>query len=153
MRGLSDINPDLFRMIKFCIGKEESMSMAQVDVPVILLWLRFHMYVVKASLSIMVCIVNMDAIGIYLNKPENNLGHPASGTAKKMKQINRHPFLCWSLSFSRFFIMLELKQLHHRFGHPSDNRVTRLLERGNIDDANDETKTGLWKIERECEAC
>lgn len=149
----TDIDQQRARSVRFGIGTVMSLGMAIIEVPIERLWLSFDMHVVKADVPILVCIEDMDYMGVYLNRLEDKLVHPSSGTPAKIVRKNGHPFLVFSPSSSCFFTTVELKRLHRRFGNPSHDKLANLLDRADIEHVNSENRKGLRSIEQECSAC
>jgi hypothetical protein len=90
-------------------------------------------YVVPAHTPFLLCIDDMDSIGIFLNNLQNVLFQPRTGKEVAVVRKWGHPFmlldsreqtLAWC-----YITEPELRQLHRRFRHPSIARFAIVLER------------------------
>jgi hypothetical protein len=86
----------------------------------------------------LLCLADMDHLQVYYNNLKNMLITPRS----EVPVVRRfgHPFLLWNTSLYTYLTEsfeqnpcyltdVELKRLHRRFGHPSVERLVRILER------------------------
>ena len=142
--------------VQFGIGSTSSIGSIKVDTPVGTV--EFH--VVKVDTPFLLCLKDMDILKVYFNNLENVLVAPG----KKVPVVRRfgHPFLLWNTSLQAYIVEsfdqnpcyltdIELRQLHRRFGHPSVERLKRILDRaGHDDDSNRKT---LEYITRYCSHC
>ena len=118
---------------KIRFGKGEATSLGTVNVLTPFGTIAFQ--VVPANTPFLLCIADMDKLGLKLDNLENVLIQ-----GKKVVPVVRkwgHPWLllhqpeqmvAWS-----HLTETELRQLHRRFGHPSVPRLLRLLQRAGHD--------------------
>lgn len=140
-------------LVRFGIGEEISSGMAKLKFPVDDVWLEFSVHVVDADVPILICIDDMDQIGVYFNKLTNTPHHPASGRYAIVKRIQGHPFLCWNPVGQFHFTTSELQRLHRRFGHPAANKLAKVLTRTGIDETPAHTHKVLHDIGKRCTPC
>ena len=142
--------------VQFGIGSTPSIGSIMVVTP--FGDVKFH--VVEADTPFLLCLKDMDSLGIYFNNLKNILISP-NYSVSVVRQFG-HPFLLWNESLSAFlqdslsssscFLTdTELRQLHRRFGHPSANRLIRLLERSGHGDKLD--KEAIHKLTKFCVLC
>lgn len=82
---------------KIWYRKRNIKSMAKIKVRADYVWLEFSEQVVEADVPILICINDMDQIGVHFNKLTNTIHLPASGRSDIVKAIQGQPFLCWNL--------------------------------------------------------
>ncbi|KID81309.1 Ribonuclease H-like protein [Metarhizium guizhouense ARSEF 977] len=111
--------------IKF--GKGSETTIGVIRLPTILGTINFH--VLLTSTPFLFSITDMDRLGVYLHNLENLL---IQGEIK-IPVIRRwgHPWWIIDAVTTTAFHLTEtqLRQLHRRFGHPSVNRLTKMLQR------------------------
>jgi len=151
LQKINDISIDTSRAgeqnIKFGIGDGRSIGTVDVNTPLGVI--TFH--VVPAHTPFLLCVQDMDRMGVKFDNLRNVL---IQGT--KIVPIIRkfgHPFMLLhnveqSLA-SCHLTESELRQLHRRFGHPSVQRLARLLNRS---DHEFDIKV-LQEIQRFCHQC
>ena len=125
--------------------------------------ITFH--IVNADTPFLLCLRDMDRLGIYFDNTKNMLIQENRTTPSLSYPIVRrfgHPFLVWQ-GLSSFLVEpymtegmmqcyltdTELRQLHRRFGHPSANRLIRLLERS----GHDVNRKVIDRLTRFCHSC
>src|SRR5207248_9635344 len=104
------------------------------------------------------CLADMDTLKVFYNNLNNVLVTPT----KSVPVVRRfgHPFLLWEESLQSFITnsfdqnpcyltATELRQLHRRFGHPSANRLYRVLERS----GHDTDKQAIDYLTKYCSFC
>ena len=129
---LPDLEIDLSaakHSIKFGKGRVDSEGTIVVSTP----FGEVVFYVVPAHTPFLLCIDDMDSMGIFLNNLQNVLFQPRTGKEVAVVRKWGHPFM---LLDSREQTLAwchmtepELRQLHRRFGHPSIARFATVLER------------------------
>lgn len=122
--------------------------------------IEFH--VVYADTPLLLCLADMDKLGIYYNNIENVL--VTTSPTRNVPVVRRfgHPFLLWEETLHNFITTsfytnpcyltdTELRQLHRRFGHPSASRLHNVLERSGHDDVNKKAIDRLTKLCTQCQ--
>ncbi|KAI9034737.1 GAG-pre-integrase domain-containing protein, partial [Aspergillus affinis] len=130
--------------VQFGIGITSSIGSAKVSTPIGNI--QFH--IVNADTPFLLCLADMDNLGIYYNNLKNVIVTPKPATpfnsaTKSLVEIPvirrfGHPFLLWNSALSSyltssfdmnpcFLTDVELRRLHRRFGHPSVDRLQTLL--------------------------
>lgn len=130
-------------------GKGTAIVKGVVQVPTPLGTITFH--VVPANTPFLLCLKDMDNIGVFFDNTRNVL---IQGN-KKVPVVRKwgHPWMLLdqleeSLAWS-YLTETELHQLHRRFGHPSVQRLTNILQR-----AGHEVDTEiLKKLTKFCHQC
>ena len=95
--------------------------------------ITFH--VLETDTPFLLCLSDMDRLKVHFNNLTNIL-HTPLGKLPVVRKFG-HPFLTWEESpvnqqnplYDCFLTDVELRRLHRRFGHPSVNRLRRVLER------------------------
>lgn len=124
--------------VQFGIGSTSSIGSITVDTPVG----RVEFHVVKADIPFLLCLADMDTLQVFYNNLRDELVTP-SKSVPVYRQFG-HPFILWddslqsfiTLSFDQnpcFLTSTELRRLHRRFGHPSVDRLHKVLERSGHD--------------------
>ena len=131
---------------RFGIGSAESVGKLSVDSPVG--HVDFH--VMQADTPFLLCIQDMDRLGIYLNNLKDQVVL-RDGSTVPIIRLHGHPFLIWGPPSINYLTDTELRQLHRRFGHPSANRLVRTLEKAGYN--GPEHRTVLQRITEFCEFC
>jgi hypothetical protein len=147
--------------VQFGIGSTSSVGVITINTPVG--YITFH--IVNADTPFLLCLRDMDRLGIYFDNTKNMLIQGDRTTPSLSYPIVRrfgHPFLVWQ-GLSSFLVEpymtegmmqcyltdTELRQLHRRFGHPSANRLIRLLERS----GHDVNRKVIDRLTRFCHSC
>ena len=120
--------------VQFGIGSTSSIGSLLLDTPIGII--EFH--VVEADTPFLLCLEDMDKLNVYFN----NLENVVITSTKSVPMVRRfgHPFLLWDKSLQSFIANsfnnnpcfltdTELRQLHRRFGHPSAEKLHKVLER------------------------
>src|SRR6266516_285391 len=142
--------------VQFGIGSTSSIGSVMVNTPVGSI--EFH--IVKADTPFLLCLADMDALEVYYNNLRNVLIAPT----KSVPVFRRfgHPFLLWEESLQSFIAhsfdqnpcyltTTELRRLHRRFGHPSVDRLYKVLERSGHDDIDKQAIDHLTKYCSHCQ--
>jgi hypothetical protein len=119
---------------KFGIGSASSIGSIHVNSPVGTV--EFH--IVPIDTPFLLSLADMDRLQVYLNNLKNALV-TTQGEVPVVRQFG-HAFLVWNESLHAyvqeslhtptcFLTETELRRLHKRFGHPSVQRLHRVLER------------------------
>jgi hypothetical protein len=103
---------------------------------------EFH--VVKAKTPFLLCLADIDRLGVYLDNLRNVL--ITKDLSVPVVRRFGHSFLLWDTSLQSFLVdsfnynpcfltRVKLQRLYRRFGHPSINKLHRVLERAghNVD--------------------
>jgi Reverse transcriptase (RNA-dependent DNA polymerase) len=141
--------------VQFGIGSATSIGSVIVDMPIG--QVEFH--IVEADTPFLLCLKDMDRLGVYFNNLTNQLILP-SKTIPVARRFG-HPFMMWNEALESyiaeslyqnpcFLTTTELRRLHRRFGHPSADRLHTVLERSGHDDIDKKTLERLTKL---CEHC
>ena len=140
--------------VQFRIGLILSMGSVLIQTPIG--HIEFH--IVKADTPFLLCLADMDRLGVYFNNIDNSLVMKST----RIPVIRRfdHPFLLWESSLNSFITQsfdhnpcylteTELRQLHRRFGHPSAMKLRLLLERS----GHEVNKPALDRLTKYCSLC
>ena len=119
-------------------------------------------YIVKVNTPFLLCLADMDRLGAFFNNTINQVVQIGPGTGRSHPVIRRygHAFLLWrtsaysviteSLSENPCFLTeIELRRLHHRFGHPSVRRLHQILELS----GHEAEMQALQHLTKYCEHC
>ena len=124
--------------IQFGIGSTSSIGSILVTTPIGTA--EFH--IVEADIPFLLCLADMDRLKVYVNNLKDAL-FTLHGEVPVVRQFG-HLFLLWdkflhsflqqSLQQNECFLTeTEIRRLHKRFGHPSVQRLQRVLERAGHD--------------------
>ncbi|KAI1005021.1 hypothetical protein K3495_g3195 [Podosphaera aphanis] len=143
--------------VQFGIGSTSSIGSVTVHLPIG----NAEFHIVNIDTPFLLCLADIDRLHIYFNNLKNTL----VTTTEEIPIIRRfgHPFLLWNTplqtlirdSFGQnpcHLTSTELKRLHRRFGHPSVDRLYRLLDRAGYEDNNNHRNI-LQHITRFCQHC
>jgi hypothetical protein len=133
-------------------------SLGSVDVRTPIGNVNFH--ILKTPTPFLMCLQDMDRLGIYLDNTRNVMVEKSTGRETPVIRRYGHLFLVWDDTFRTYIIEsfnenpcflteVELRRLHQRFGHPSSDRLTKLLERA----GKDVDKDILEHIRKHCHHC
>lgn len=120
--------------IKFGIGMTSSIGTVEITSPIGTA--EFH--VVDTDTPFLLCLKDMDRLVVHFNNLKNVLITPND----EIPIVRRfgHPFLVWDEAVHTFLqespcylTEVEIRRLHKRFGHPSVQRLQRVLERAGHD--------------------
>jgi hypothetical protein len=142
--------------VQFGIGSTASIGSVIVKTPIGLV--DFH--VVKADTPFLLCLADMDRLRVYYNNVTDTLIGPAITTLPITRRFG-HPFLVWgealrtyvqeSFDYNPCYLTsTEIHRLHRRFGHPSAEKLYRVLERSGHDDVN---KQAIDHLTKYCSFC
>ena len=107
-------------------------------------------YIVDADTPFLLCLQDIDKMGIYYNNITNQIVHQ-NGTYSVVRRFG-HPFIIWSAStMVTYLTESELRQLHRRFGHPAVERLVTVLNRAGHNDLHHQGL--LQKITDYCTFC
>lgn len=143
-----DTSTEGHHRITFGKGKATSKGTIQVQTPFGMI--TFH--VVPTNTPFLWCIDDMDRMNVKFNNLENTLiqGNKVVPVVRKFG----HPWLLLhqkeqSLAWSHLTTS-EMRRLHRRFGHPSVDRLMKVLQRAGIDDIDG---NAIKHITRYCHQC
>lgn len=133
-------------------------SIGSVDVRTPIGDIRFH--VVEAMTPFLLSLKDLDRLHVYFDNTRNLLIGPKSDMSTPVIQRFGHPFLVWDQTYSYYLLETlndnpcfltetELRRLHRRFGHPSTEKLYRVLERA----GHDIEREALKHINKVCEHC
>lgn len=137
----------------FGIGKTESIGTAIIQFPVGKVILSFTVHIVKADIPMLLCLQDMDNLGIHFNNLTNRVTHENSKQSTLVTRQNGHPFIEWNPLLQCFFTEQELRRLHRRFGHPSTDKLMNFLKRADENNLKSNTRSILQNIVKSCTAC
>lgn len=140
--------------VQFGIGSTPSIGSIMINTPVG--YVEFH--VVKADTPFLLCLADMDALKVYYNNLRDELITP-SRSIQVCRQFG-HPFLLWGVHLQSYvttsfdinpcyLTSTELRRLHRRFGHPSVERLHKVLERS----GHDTDKKAIERLTKYCSFC
>ena len=139
--------------VQFGIGASSSIGSALITTPIGLV--NFH--IMTSDTPFLLSLADLDRLGVYFNNMTNHLVTTNSSQGIPVIRRFGHPFLLWDTSLQSYLVEsmncfltnTELQRLHRRFGHPSVNRLQRVLERAghNVD------KSVLEYISKYCIHC
>jgi hypothetical protein len=120
--------------VQFGIGSTSSIGSALIATPIG----QVEFQIMSSNTPFLLSLADMDKLGAYFNNLTNNLITP-QGSVPVVRRFG-HPFLLWDTSLqeyltdsfdltSCYLTNTELQRLHRRFGHPSVERLQRVLER------------------------
>ena len=138
---------------KFGFALAKGVGIARVEFPVGTLTFSATFHVIDKQTPFLLCINDMDRLGIYLDNLDNAVVHKKSGENMSIYRLGSHPFLLWNPKIHCFFTSMELRRLHRRFGHPHADKLYNLLKRAKPADANEDTRANLERITKHCSQC
>jgi hypothetical protein len=141
--------------IQFGIGNATSIGTAEVTCPIG----KVQFHIVHADTPFLLCLADMDSLQIYYN----NLKNVVITRVGDVPVVRRygHPFLLWDSSLQSYLCDsfcenpcyltdIELRQLHRRFGHPSVDKLQKLLFKAGHTDIE---RTALEQLAKYCHHC
>jgi hypothetical protein len=153
----TDINTTQTRVVnvQFGIGLIALIRSVTVKTPIGLV--DFH--IVKADTPFLLCLADMDRLRVYYNNVTDTLIGPA--LTLPITQRFGHPFLVWGEALQTYIqesfdynpcylTSTEIHRLHRRFGHPSAEKLYRVLERSRHDDVD---KKAIDHLTKYCSFC
>ena len=140
--------------VQFGLGSTSSIGSVVVTTPIG--DIQFH--VVEAHTPFLLSLADMDTLGVYFNNLTDQLV-TRQGNVPVVRRFG-HSFLLWDTSLYHFLTEsfntnpcfltdIELKRLYCRFGHPSVDRLQRVLERA----GHDVDRKALKELTIYCEHC
>lgn len=140
--------------VQFGIGSTASIGIISVNTPIG----NVDFHVVKADTPFLLCLADMDNLRVYYNNVTDTLITP-SATLPIVRRFG-HPFLIWGKTLTVYIqhtldcnpcylTDTEINQLHRRFGHPSANKLYKVLERS----GHDINKQTLDQLTKYCSFC
>ena len=94
----------------------------------------------------------MTKIGFYVNNLEDVAVFPSQNNRKiPLARINGYLFMIWGADSLNYLTKQELRRAYQQFGHPSVDRLIRLIKKAGHDDP--EHRQILEKINEFCEFC
>ena len=142
--------------VQFGIGASTSIGTIDVNSPVG----KVQFHIVKADTPFLLCLADMDRLHIKYD----NLKDVIITRTKKVPVVRRfgHPFLLWSFSLQSYLVEsfnanpcyltdVELRRLHRRFGHPSVDRLQKLLDKAGHSHNTD--RSAIEELTRLCHYC
>ena len=133
--------------VQFGIGSAASIGSLSVNTPIGAV--EFH--IVEADTPFLMCLKDMDDLKVYFNNLKNVLIREHDKRTFPVVRKFGHPFMVWGPMTINYLTETELRQLHRRFGHPSAERLVRLLERAGHDD--DQHRKVISRIIKYCSLC
>ena len=130
----------------FGIGSAKSEVIITLGVPIGYLTAQVSFHVVPADIPFILCIDDMDRIGVHLINTRNILYHEATGEFSEVTRFFNHPFLLWDPASRCFFSRAELERLHRRFNHPSPEKLYTLLCRAEAGRENSHLKNNTHDL-------
>ena len=137
---------------KFGVGMAKAIDAVAIPFPVGSMIMKADFHLIDADLPFLLCLKDMDRLGVKYDNTEDLLIHAVSGNAAPVRRTFGHPFVYWDPVAQSLFTEAELRRLHRRFGHPSAGKLYALLRRAECE-ADHETHKALEAISRECEPC
>ena len=152
------IDTSRVRMGRIQFGIKSTSSIGSVTIKTPIGKIKFH--ILETNTLFLLCIDNMDALGIYYNNIDNMLVTP-EGTFPVIRCFG-HSFMLWDKSLESFIngslnqnpsslTNTELQRLHHRFGHPATERLHWVLERARYNDVNKKSIEYITKYYLHCQ--
>ena len=143
---------------KFGIGSTSSIGVATINTPVG----NISFHIVEADTPFILCLQDMKSLSVYLDNLKNLLVSVTKSQVWPVFEKFGHLFLLWEDNLPTFITSsfnlnpcylteAELRQLHRRFGHPTADRLRRLLNRSGHGDELD--KQALEYLTKFCDQC
>src|SRR5450432_3776685 len=143
-------------MVNVQFGIGNTTSIGSIDLHTLIGIVQF--YVMEADIPFLLCLADMDTLQVYYN----NLRNVIVTKTKDVPVVRRfrHPWLLWDTSLQTyltesfnsnlcFLTNVELRRLHRRFGHPSIERLQKLLERS----GHEIDKLAIERLTKFCYYC
>ena len=148
--------------VQFGISLTVLIGLVTVKTPIGLV--NFH--VIKANTFFLLCLADMDRLQVYYNNIMDILIGPATALGSKYITLPiiwrfGHPFLIWgetlqayiqeSFDYNLYYLTsTEIHRLYCRFGHPSAEKLYRVLKRSGHNDVNRKAIDYLTKYYSYC---
>lgn len=140
--------------VQFGIGSTRSIGSTHIKTPIGII--EFH--VLHCDTPFLLCLADMDSLQVYFNNLENVLV-TSHGPVPVVRRFG-HPFVLWDFSLEAFIFEsfdqnpcnltdVELHRLHRRFGHPSVERLQKVLDRS----GHEVDKKTLEYLTKYCHYC
>ena len=141
-------------VFQFGIGSTTSIGVANINAPIG----NIDFHIVEADIPFILCLRDMKTLNVYLDNVRNLLVSTSSQVWQVVQKFD-HLFLLWDDHLRSFLTSsfdsnpcylteTELHLLHRRFGHPTVNKLHRLLERsGHVN------KDSIEYINKYCGQC
>ena len=137
--------------VQFGIGTTSSIGSTDITSPIG----RVRLHIVQADTPFLLCLADLDRLEVYFNNLKNTIITP-TGEVPVVRRFG-HPFLLWDTSLKSYLLTsfdvnpcyltdVELRRLHRRFGHPSVERLHKLLHSAGHDDVEIEALNQLTKF-------
>lgn len=107
----------------------------------------FDVHVVLTDTPILLSIEDMDRLGIYFDNLDNSVVYKCSDESSKVSMTGGHPFIFWNPHITCMLTTIEVRRLHGRFGHPSTDKLIKLLEGSEIENIAPETRK-FWSTSK-----
>jgi hypothetical protein len=118
--------------VQFGIGIASSIGTVEVNS----LIGKVHFHVVHADTPFLLCLADMDSLQVYYNNLKDII-ITCTGAVQVVRRFG-HPFLLWNSALQSYLAEsfdtnpcyltdVELRRLYRRFGHPSVERLQKLL--------------------------
>ena len=104
--------------VQFGIGSSSSLGSYVVATPVG----KVEFHIVKADTPFLLSLADMDRLQVYYNNLTNLMVFANVPQREPVPVVRRYGHACYLTD-------VELKRLHRRFGHPSVERLARILDR------------------------
>lgn len=148
------INRSKAAMCHFGNGSEQFQWTASTSFPLGAITITFDANIlVDANVPLLICIDEIDSWGLYFNNITNRFIHTPSGQYISVARDAAHPFIKWNPVLQCYYTTSELRQLHHRFGHPHTDKLMNLLRKAKLDEVTETTRHTLENIGRSCKLC
>lgn len=162
-----NIDPNGAESNRFKFGLGATTSKGTIDVNCPIGTIKFH--VVDADTPFLLSLNDLDRSGFYYNNQKDLLIDAQRSISIPVDRLGGHPFLRWDAPQEILHTAhlngddidgdedgqaidlteQQLRQLHRRFGHPSIEKLTKLLQRS----AHDFNRETLANITKYCESC
>jgi hypothetical protein len=153
----TDIDTTQIGAVNVQFGIGSAASIGSVIVKTLIGPVDFH--VVKADTPFLLCLADIDKLRVYYNNVTDALIGPAL-TLPITRRFG-HPFLVWgealrtyvqeSFDYNPCYLTsTEIHRLYRRFGHPSAEKLYRVLERSGHDDVD---KRAIDHLTKYCSFC
>ena len=129
----------------------EHASLGTIEVPTPFGTIGFH--AIPANTPFLLCIRDMDQLGIYLDNVDDMLVQKKTGKKQLIVRKWGHPWfpLDDDQAAAQHLTDVELRQLHRRFGHPAAERLYKVLERAGY--GEEITRDAIAQINKVCHQC
>jgi hypothetical protein len=140
--------------VQFGVGSASSIGTTNVHTPIG----KVQFHIVEASTPFLLCLADMDKLRVYYD----NIRDVLVTRTKEVPVVRRygHAFLLCNSSLQSYLLEsfesnpcylteVELRRLHRRFGHPSVERLQKLLDRA----GHDIDRKTLEHLTKYCHSC